>query len=130
MPFEIGHTLSQGAKPKHIFEALMREVKQNPAKLKKACEAVLDQAANGDLPSLDWIACRLEGKAMASMTVTDDTKPSITLIRMIVVQPTDNLNTINELQPAIENNSLPDTVEIEQGTPPAPTVILPDGGGE
>ena len=69
MAFEPGHQLSKGPKQKHIYDAMMREVIQNPAKLKKACAMVLDQAANGDLDSLDWIACRLEGKANQQVNV-------------------------------------------------------------
>lgn len=86
MPFEVGHTINQGrTKPRLVHEALTKEVIQNPAKLQAAVAAILDQAANGDLPALDWIACRLEGKPVPTDPDTGDAVP-IQAIRLIVVE--------------------------------------------
>lgn len=88
MAFEVGNQLHELRKPRFVYDELVRTVKQNPAKLKAAVESILDQASNGNIPALDWIACRLEGKPAQAVTVSgDDDKPLITLIRMVVVSP-------------------------------------------
>ena len=90
MAFEVGHTINNGrAKTRHVYDGLIREVVQNPAKLKKALESILDQAANGDLSALDWIACRLEGKASQSteLSVTGSLVETLASIRMATLPP-------------------------------------------
>jgi len=79
MPFEPGHQLSPkaGTRPKHIYDTILRTVAQNPAKLKAAIQAQIDAAADGDLDALDWIACRLEGKA--TQAITSDSTLAITI---------------------------------------------------
>ena len=57
MAFDVGNTLGSvnagRSKQRHVYDGLMREVMQNPAKLKTALASVLDQAADGDLQALD-----------------------------------------------------------------------------
>lgn len=55
-----------------ITDALRRAVVQNPDKLKKACEGILDQAADGNLPAMQFIADRLDGKPGQSVIVGGD----------------------------------------------------------
>ena len=88
MAFEVGHTINNGrAKSRHIYDGLMREVMQNPEKLKDALSSVLDKAATGDLDALDWIACRLEGKPAQAVTLdTDGANVQFTSIQMLVVK--------------------------------------------
>jgi len=50
-----------------ITDALKRVVAQGPDKLKKACEKILENAANGDLAAFSVIADRLEGKPSQSI---------------------------------------------------------------
>jgi hypothetical protein len=72
MPFQPGQSgNANGSRERHVFDALLRTIKQQPAKLKQALEAQLDQAAAGNLASLDWIACRLEGKAVQSVAMEE-----------------------------------------------------------
>ena len=52
-----------------ITSALKRVVTQSPDKLKKACEKVLNDAVNGNLASLGFIADRLEGKPAQSLSI-------------------------------------------------------------
>ena len=57
-----------------ITSALRRVVTQNPEKLRKACEKVLDDAVNGNLAAFGVIADRLDGKPAQSLTVGSDPK--------------------------------------------------------
>ncbi len=52
-----------------ITSALRRVVTQNPEKLRKACEKVLDDAVNGNLAAFGVIADRLDGKPAQSLNV-------------------------------------------------------------
>ena len=52
-----------------ITSALKRVVTQSPDKLKRACEKVLNDAVNGNLASLGFIADRLEGKPAQSLSI-------------------------------------------------------------
>jgi len=73
-------------KERHIYEGLMREVMQEPIKLKRALAAVLDKAAEGDLAALDWIACRLEGKPTQAVQVDTDGAIEFQAIQLRVVR--------------------------------------------
>jgi len=53
---------------KLITNALRRAATQNPDKLRKACEKVVDDAANGNLASFNAMADRLDGKPPQSTT--------------------------------------------------------------
>jgi hypothetical protein len=59
---------TKGGKPdKLIRDALMAATRQSPQKLKQACEATLDKAAEGDLASLQFMADRIDGKAVQAL---------------------------------------------------------------
>ena len=53
-----------------ITDALRRVVTQSPEKLKKACEKVLEDAQEGNLYALSFIADRLDGKPSQSVDMT------------------------------------------------------------
>jgi hypothetical protein len=64
---------TNGAKDKRLItDELRRVVTQGPEKLKKACKALLENAANGDIASFNVIADRLDGKPAQSLTVGGD----------------------------------------------------------
>ncbi len=68
-----------------ITDALRRAVAQNPNKLKKACEAVLDKAVEGDLYAFNAIADRLDGKpAQTNVLEGSSENPIETVVREIV----------------------------------------------
>ena len=96
MGFAIGNQLTLGMKrPKHVFDALLRVVAQNPEKLQAACAAVLDKAAEGDLAALDFLVTRLEGKPIQAVHVEDDEGRNVfTGIRMVVMREPNPLITI------------------------------------
>ena len=72
MPFERGHQLSVGNRNIRMIDQAMRKIiaqdqleadrKKVMSRLHRAINAQLDAAADGDLPALDWLTCRLEGK--------------------------------------------------------------------
>ena len=95
--FEVGHEHSKGPKPRLIHQALTREIVQNPAKLKEALSKVLDKAAEGDLPSLDWIVCRLEGKAAQAIQTDDEGRPVVAGIQLVVIKQEQIPNTIKDI---------------------------------
>jgi len=68
MPFQIGNQLAAKGKP---IDAMIRSVLalDDRARLRKAIEAQLNKAAEGNLDSLDWLTCRLEGKAHQTQSV-------------------------------------------------------------
>jgi hypothetical protein len=47
---------------KVIRNSLLGAIRQGPEKLKKAAEAVLDNAANGDLACMQFLAERIDGR--------------------------------------------------------------------
>ena len=126
MPFEPGHQLSVGPKKRQVYDSMMREVIQNPAKLKEACAKVLDAAASGDLDALDWIACRLEGKPAPVNPDTGDTVPDVTLIKMVVMQPNPSL--INGLG-RVEKEILSQEKESLTPLPTPPRSVIAEHGG-
>ena len=128
MPFAPGQSGNlNGAKEKQVFDATLRLIKQNPEKLKKALESVLDQAAGGSLPHLDWLSTKLEGRPAQSVTVSgDDERPLVSLIRVLVVNANDEPRTIthdNSEQsltlPAVEEKKGEEI--IQETPPPTPT---------
>lgn len=69
-----------------ITNALRRAVAQNPDKLRKACERVLDDAVNGNLAAFNTIADRLDGKPGQSMVLQgDEDKPLFNTIERVIV---------------------------------------------
>jgi hypothetical protein len=55
-------------------------------RLRTAIEKTLDQAADGSLPHLDWLATRIDGKAMAQVEVSA-TGTLQDALRRIAMQP-------------------------------------------
>jgi len=55
-----------------ITNALRRAVVQNPDKLRKACEKVLDDAVEGNLGAFNTIADRLDGKPAQDHNIGGD----------------------------------------------------------
>lgn len=102
MPFQPGQSGRPGYNGKPVFDAIVREVKQNPAKLKAAIAAQLDKAAEGNLDSLDWITTRLEGKARQAVEI-DHTHRTI------------KEYTLNELKSLIANEIIDITPETGGG---------------
>lgn len=62
-----------------ITDALKRVVTQNPEKLRKACEKILDDAVDGSLGAFSVISDRLEGKPAQSVTLAGDPDSPIDL---------------------------------------------------
>jgi len=50
-----------------ITDALRRVVTQNPEKLKKACEKIMDDAVEGNIAAFNMMSDRLEGKPAQSV---------------------------------------------------------------
>jgi len=71
----LGNT--NNSKGKLITDALRRAVKQNPEKLRKACEKVLNDAVKGNLAAFSVMADRLDGKPHQSTTVDGDLALSV-----------------------------------------------------
>ena len=86
--FQTGNQL--GTKVR-VIDGMIRSVlaQDDRGKLRKAIEAQLQKASEGNLDALDWIACRLEGKAHQAVSVDTDGKPQFQVIRMVVVSPAD-----------------------------------------
>jgi len=58
-------TQPSGGKPdKLIRDSLMMAIRQSPQKLKKAAEKVLDDASEGNLDAMKFMADRIDGKAI------------------------------------------------------------------
>lgn len=69
-----------------ITNALRRVVTQNPDKLRKACEKVLEDAMDGNLHAFTVIADRLDGKpAQTNVLQGDSEHPLVTRIERHIV---------------------------------------------
>ena len=69
-PFPLGNVYGRMGAP--VTDALRRAaMSQDQAKLRRACEAALTQAARGSLAHLAWIADRLDGRAIARVEHVD-----------------------------------------------------------
>ena len=66
MPFQKGHLGNK----RLVANTLRRLAKQNPDKLRRACEVLLDKAVEGDLQAFSIIAERLDGKATQIIEAT------------------------------------------------------------
>lgn len=132
--FEPGNQLRLGAKsPKRVQDAINRAIIQDDSKrLRKAIEAQLDLAADGDLAALTFIRDTVEGKPAQAVTVSgDEERPMVSIIKTLIVYP-DNDSNINSLR-VIEGESKkenPPSISVEQATPTHPphVVILGEGG--
>ena len=72
-----------------ITDALRRAVAQNPDKLKKACEKVLDEAVEGNLAAFTLIADRLDGKPTQPIAGDDENPVAIAIIERVIKKATD-----------------------------------------
>jgi len=55
---------------REVTDALRRVVTQNPEKIQKACEKVLDDAVEGNLAAFNVIADRLDGRPIQAIEGT------------------------------------------------------------
>lgn len=62
-----------------ITDALRRAVVQSPDKLKKACEALLDKAVDGDIVAFNAIADRLDGRPQQAILHGNDPENPLTV---------------------------------------------------
>ena len=79
MPFQPGHQLSVGNRNVRVIDQTIRKIiardqfeadaRKCKSRLERAIDAQLDKAAEGSLDSLDWLTCRLEGKAHQTQSV-------------------------------------------------------------
>lgn len=78
-------------------------------RLRQAIDKCLDFAADGSLPHLDWITCRLEGKPAQAVTVEDaDGLPAFKAIRLIVVSEAQAERIVQDVPQALENVKVSD----------------------
>lgn len=67
-----------GGKPdKLIRDALKAAVRQEPHKLKRAAEKILDDAAEGSLAAMAFLAERIDGKVPQAIIGGDEDDPAI-----------------------------------------------------
>lgn len=73
MPFQKGQSGNPGgrSKSKPISDMYRQVIVQNPEKLRKLCEKVLDMACAGDVIAAKEITDRVEGRALQSVDVND-----------------------------------------------------------
>lgn len=68
-----GNPNPKGGKPdKLIRDALMGAIRQSPEKLKRAAESVLDRASEGDQTAMQFLADRIDGKAVQPIANDDE----------------------------------------------------------
>lgn len=76
---------TNGGKPdKLIRDALKAAIRQEPHKLKKAAEKVLDEAAEGNLHAMNFLAERIDGKAVQAVVGDDEYAPVNVMTKMVV----------------------------------------------
>lgn len=74
-----------GGKPdKLIRDALKAAIRQEPQKLKRAAEKVLDEAADGNLHAMNFLAERIDGKAVQAVVGDDEHAPINVVTKMVV----------------------------------------------
>lgn len=67
---------SKGGKPdKLVRDALMAAARQDPDKLKRIAQKVLDKAEEGDMQAVNFIADRIDGKAVQPLVGDEDHAP-------------------------------------------------------
>lgn len=69
-----------------ITSALNRAVVQNPDKLANACMKVLEDAENGSLASLSFIADRLDGKPAQAVIHQGDSESPLEVVAKIILE--------------------------------------------
>jgi hypothetical protein len=87
---------STGGKPdKLIRDALKAAIRQEPEKLKRMAEKVLDMAVEGDMQSVNFIADRIDGKAVQQI-IGDEENPlhvAVSQIQRIIIDPKNDSTT-------------------------------------
>jgi hypothetical protein len=79
---KMGNPNPSGAKPdKLIRDALKAAIRQDPKKLKKMAEAIIDKACEGDTAAFKEVADRIDGK-VAQAIVNDDENPFVVINRI------------------------------------------------
>lgn len=79
---------TNGTKEKRLVtDALRRAATQSPDKLRKACESVLQKAADGDLASFNAIADRLDGRPAQNHTIGGDKENPLKAITEVIISP-------------------------------------------
>jgi hypothetical protein len=78
------------AQRKTLEGALRRAVHQSPEKLRRACDAVLDSAADGEtwnerMAALTFIADRLDGKAVARIETSEGAPRDLGLAEIVAL---------------------------------------------
>lgn len=94
--FQPGNQL--GTKVK-VIDGMIRSVlaTDDRGRLRTAIEKQLEMASEGNLASLDWLACRLEGKAAAAIPTDDDGRPVLSGIQLVVVRQDTLPNQIKDI---------------------------------
>jgi len=78
----------KGGKPdKLIRDALMGAIRQSPEKLKRAAESVLDRAEAGDQAAMQFLADRIDGKAVQPIVGDDEQDPIKANLVVTFVKP-------------------------------------------
>jgi hypothetical protein len=94
MTFQQGKSGNPGGQSrlKHLTDDLRKVVAQNPAKVRKISEYILEQAEAGELPFIQFLYDRLEGKAAQTLDVTHDIQN---------LDPTERLSTLLRRQASV-----------------------------
>ena len=69
-----------------VFDTLTKVAVQNPEKLRKACEVLLDKAEEGDIQAFKEIRDTLDGKPVQAIVGDDENPLSVHLIERIIVR--------------------------------------------
>ncbi len=82
MPFEIGNKAA--AKGRRFEQMLERAIKGDDAvRLRRACEALLDKAADGDLNAIGMIRDTLDGKPKQQVEMKADNSLTVILAQSL-----------------------------------------------
>jgi len=94
--FQPGNQL--GTKTK-VIDGMIRSVLalDDRQRLRTAVEKQLELAAEGNLASLDWLACRLEGKAAQAIQTDDEGRPVVAGIQLVVIKQEQLPNVIKDI---------------------------------
>ncbi len=68
-----------------VGDTLRKVAKQNPEKLREACEKLLDKAVEGDIPAFKEFTDRLDGRPAQILTGPDDGPIQISEIKRVVI---------------------------------------------
>ena len=68
-----------------VTDELRKVATQGVEKLRKACEKILEKAAEGDIASFNVLADRLDGKAAQSLTIGGDEENPIRTVNKVEI---------------------------------------------